>query len=100
MVSEHFLVMSAGLFCATYNKNNTKASQKQASLRTATTGFKGMVDGTFGWQLKFPRSVKEKYFPDPFDAEIEIQPKMTVSSDYKEARAAFTEKRAPKFIGA
>lgn len=34
-----------------------------------------------------------------FAAELDIQPKMTASADYLEARAAFTEKRAPRFMG-
>ena len=36
---------------------------------------------------------------DAFDAELRIQPTLTGSADYMEARAAFGEKRPPRFIG-
>jgi enoyl-CoA hydratase/carnithine racemase len=36
---------------------------------------------------------------DAFAAELRIQPQLTGSADYMEARAAFAEKRPPRFIG-
>lgn len=36
---------------------------------------------------------------DAFAAELRIQPQLTGSADYMEARAAFVEKRPPRFVG-
>jgi 2-(1,2-epoxy-1,2-dihydrophenyl)acetyl-CoA isomerase len=36
---------------------------------------------------------------EAFEAELRIQPQLTGSADYMEARAAFAEKRQPRFIG-
>jgi 2-(1,2-epoxy-1,2-dihydrophenyl)acetyl-CoA isomerase len=36
---------------------------------------------------------------EAFDAELRIQPQLTGSADYMEARAAFAEKRTPRFVG-
>lgn len=36
---------------------------------------------------------------EAFEAELRIQPQLTGSADYMEARAAFAEKRQPRFVG-